>query len=78
MVPLFAALARLAREARDAFETKSDTVLGAALTVLTRPGGDGEVSVQVQSLELDTDFDPMFRPSRTKKCLGSRTISCRS
>ncbi|GAA5863133.1 hypothetical protein JCM3774_001432 [Rhodotorula dairenensis] len=43
-VPLFAALARLARYARDSFEPKCDTVVNAALQVLTRPGGEDEAS----------------------------------
>lgn len=44
LVPLFAALARLARYARDSFEPKCDTVVNAALQVLTRPGEEDEVS----------------------------------
>ncbi|KAG0663219.1 hypothetical protein C6P46_002808 [Rhodotorula mucilaginosa] len=44
LVPLFAALARLARYARDYFEPKCDAVVNAALQVLTRPGEEDEAS----------------------------------
>ncbi|GAA5984565.1 hypothetical protein JCM10908_003401 [Rhodotorula pacifica] len=44
LIPLFAALARLARYARDSFEPKCEAVVNAALQVLTRPGGEDEAT----------------------------------
>ncbi|GAA5968515.1 hypothetical protein JCM11641_007665 [Rhodosporidiobolus odoratus] len=58
----FAALARLARYGRDAFENKSEAITEAALEVLVRAGVEGETAEDEDTTwQEDADLDPLTR-----------------